>query len=115
MYLYGTFQTLKATQSASQRLKNNNDRTYQPSHPHKYPERHGDKQTHTHKLRPTAPTRQRQGTLRGLPANDHRERRHRDSPDPGRKGPTPRCRALQPPGPEQSTGQHPRIRRPVIE
>ena len=29
-------------------------------------------------------------------------------PRPGQtRGPTPRCRALQPPGPEQSTGQHP--------
>ena len=28
--------------------KNHNDKTYQPSHPHKYPERHRDIQTHTH-------------------------------------------------------------------
>ena len=43
----------KATQSASQGLKTKNDKTYQPSHPHKYPERQ------THELRPTAPIRQR--------------------------------------------------------
>ena len=87
--------------------KNNYDKTYQPSHHHKYPERYKDKQTHTcthtqtHKLRPTAPIRQRHGraprpkarkkpplgptTLRGLLGHDHREHRHRDSPDPGRQ------------------------------
>ncbi|KAK0156623.1 hypothetical protein N1851_000054 [Merluccius polli] len=44
------------------------------------------------------------------PAHDYRERRHKDSPDPGRQeAPHLRCRALQPPRPEQSTGQHPQI------
>ena len=83
--------------------KNNNDTTYQPSHPHKYPERqtHTHKHTQTHKLRPTAPVRQKHGRAprpkarkelpwggqphRGLPAHDHRECRHRDSPDPSRQ------------------------------
>ena len=101
--------------------KNNNDTTYQPSHPHKYPERHGDKQTH--KYTPTHTSSDplhlsdrdmaghpdlRQGksylggptTLRAPPQRQSR---------PGQtRGPTPRCRVLQPAGPEQSTGQHPR-------
>ena len=89
--------------------KNNNDRTYQPSHPHKIPteiRRQTDTHTHarTHKYTSSDPLHLsdrdtaghpdlRQGqshpwgptTLRGLPAHDHRERRHRDSPDPGRQ------------------------------
>ena len=39
---------LKSNTKCLTEAKNNNDKTYQPSHAHKYPERHGDKQTHTH-------------------------------------------------------------------
>jgi len=110
--------------------KNNNDKTYQPSHPHKIPretQRQTDTHTHTqiHKLRPTAPIGQRHGRAprpkarkKPLFGANHTERAPGPRPQgatpqtqsrPGQtRGPTPRCRVLQPPGPEQSTGQHPR-------
>ena len=134
------FSYFKSNTKCLTEAKNNNDKTHQPSHPFKYPERHIDVQTHTcthtdthahtcthtqtHKVRPTAPIGQRHGRAPGHKARkkpplgaDHTERapgpRPQGSPPqrqsrPGQtRGPTPRCRVLQPPGPEQSTGQHP--------
>ena len=77
------------------------------------------KQTHTltqtHKLRPTAPIRQRHGRAPRPKARKERAPGPRPQGAPPQRqsrpgqtrGPTPRCRVLQPPGPEQSTGQHP--------
>ena len=123
------FSYFKSNTKCLTEAKNNNDTTHQPSHPHKYSERHRDKQTHTHtqthKLRPTAPIGQRHGRAPRPKARkepplgaDHTERapgprpqgasQQRQSRPEQTRGPTPRCRVLQPPGPEQSTGQHPR-------
>ena len=137
-YLYGTFHTLKATQSASQRLKtamikhtnpptpiNTQRDTETNRHTHAHTRTHTRTHTQTHKLRPTAPIGQRHGRAPGPKARkeppwgaDHTERApgprpqgsppQRQSPPGQTRGPTPRCRVLQPPGPEQSTGQHPR-------
>ena len=126
-YSYGTFHTLKATQSASQRLKTTMIEHTNPPTPINT-QRDTETNRHTHKHTSSDPLHLSDRDMAGHPdlrqgkshlgGADHTERAPGPRPQgappqrhsrPGQtRGPTPRCRILQPPGPEQSSGQHPR-------